>query len=159
MICHASFNSPIGFLTVFEDGGVIVAVESGRAPDASASSALLRAVGAALDRYFDALPEPFDFPLLPAPTPFQQRVRAAMRAIPFGRTRTYADLARELGSAPRAIGTACARNPLPILVPCHRVIGSDGGLHGFSFPGGVDTKRDLLRLEGHPFQSLFPEEK
>ena len=81
-----------------------------------------------------------------------------MRAIPYGETRTYADLARDLGTAPRAVGTACARNPLPILVPCHRVVGTDRELHGFSFPGGIDTKRSLLILEGAYSDLLNPEE-
>ena len=157
-MAHFTCNTPIGFLTLFESDGALVAVESGRCPDSGPPTPLLRDAADAVSRYFDGSPESFDFPFIPAATPFQMRVRDAMRAIPYGETRTYADLARDLGSAPRAVGTACARNPLPILVPCHRVVGTDRKLHGFSFPGGIDTKRALLILEGAYSDLLNPEE-
>jgi methylated-DNA-[protein]-cysteine S-methyltransferase len=83
-----------------------------------------------------------------APTPFVGRVMAEMSAIPYGETRTYGDIADALDSAPVAVGQACGRNPVPIVVPCHRVVGSDGGLHGYSAPGGVALKRRLLEHEG-----------
>jgi methylated-DNA-[protein]-cysteine S-methyltransferase len=83
-----------------------------------------------------------------APTAFVGEVMAAMRAIPYGETRTYGDLAAELDSAAVAVGQACGANPVPIVVPCHRVVGSDGGLHGYSAPGGVALKRRLLEHEG-----------
>lgn len=71
-----------------------------------------------------------------------------MAEIPYGATRSYGALARELGLSARSVGRACARNPLPILLPCHRVVGSDGELGGYSGGGGVETKRKLLQLEG-----------
>ncbi len=71
-----------------------------------------------------------------------------MAAIPYGQTRTYKAIAQELSSGPRAVGGACGRNPLPILIPCHRVLGSSGKLGGYSGGGGIETKRALLRLEG-----------
>lgn len=74
-------------------------------------------------------------------------VMAAMSEIAFGETRTYGELAADLGTAPIAVGQACGRNPVPIVVPCHRVVGSDGSLHGYSAGDGVDTKRKLLDLE------------
>lgn len=74
-------------------------------------------------------------------------VMAAMSEIPFGETRTYGELAADLGTAPIAVGQACGRNPVPIVVPCHRVVGSDGSLHGYSAGDGVHTKRQLLDLE------------
>ncbi|HSV28519.1 MAG TPA: MGMT family protein, partial [Candidatus Omnitrophota bacterium] len=83
----------------------------------------------------------------PMGTPFQMKVWAALAAIPYGKTRTYGDLALEFGTAPRALGGACGRNPLPILVPCHRVLATNRTLGGYSGMDGVETKEFLLRLE------------
>ncbi len=101
-----------------------------------------------LQRYFEGKAVAFDEPLdMRWLTPFQRRVYTLTRAIPRGATRTYSDLAREVGSpgAARAVGQCMARNPWPILVPCHRVVGSDGGLTGFG--GGLEMKRWLLEME------------
>lgn len=73
---------------------------------------------------------------------------ASIAGIPFGKVRTYGDLARELETGPRALGTACGRNPIPIIIPCHRVLGTNGSLGGYSGMDGIDTKRALLKLEG-----------
>ena len=102
-----------------------------------------------LDEYFAGKRRSFDLPLAPRGTAFQLRVWEALRAIPWGATWSYADLARHLGQprAVRAVGGANGRNPLPIVVPCHRVIGADGSLTGFG--GGLETKSRLLALEGH----------
>jgi methylated-DNA-[protein]-cysteine S-methyltransferase len=92
----------------------------------------------------------FDLPTRTQGTPFQKRVWAQIRTIPLGETRTYGEIAQALQNAPRAVGGACGANPLPILVPCHRVIASDGGLGGFArMRGGflLDTKRWLLQHE------------
>lgn len=85
-----------------------------------------------------------------AMTPFQQAVLRVVAAIPYGRKSTYGDVAAELGKpgAVRAVGRANATNPMPIVIPCHRVLGADGKLHGYSAPGGLETKAWLLRLEG-----------
>ncbi|ELZ07968.1 MULTISPECIES: methylated-DNA--[protein]-cysteine S-methyltransferase [Natrialba] len=87
-------------------------------------------------------------------------VMAAMMAIPYGETRTYGDLAADLGTSPVAVGQACGRNPVPIVVPCHRVVGSDGALTGYSAADGVATKRRLLELEAResdgPVQTRLP---
>jgi methylated-DNA-[protein]-cysteine S-methyltransferase len=90
--------------------------------------------------------------------PFEREVLAALRRIPAGEVRTYRDIARGLGEpgAARAVGTACARNPLPLLIPCHRVVRTDGGLGGYSLRGGVPLKRRLLKDEG-ALTSLFDE--
>jgi methylated-DNA-[protein]-cysteine S-methyltransferase len=88
----------------------------------------------------------FSLALAPHGTPFQQRVWAALRAIPFGETRSYGDLARALRSSPRAVGRANATNPVCLIVPCHRVIGTDGSLTGYAF--GEQIKRRLLEHEG-----------
>lgn len=109
---------------------------------------LLREAARQLDRHFGASGQPFDLPLdLSAGTAFQQTVWRALLAIPLGRTCSYQALAQQIGRplAVRAVGTAIGRNPLSIVVPCHRVLGSDGGLSGYA--GGLDRKRALLRLE------------
>ncbi len=95
-------------------------------------------------RVFDV---PIDWNLLP---PFQRAVLQATAAIPYGQTRTYSDLAAAIGrpGAARAVGRAEARNPLPLIIPCHRVIGRDGKLHGYSMADGLKTKEWLLKLEG-----------
>ena len=85
-------------------------------------------------------------PLAPEGTPFRQRVWAALLAIPFGETVTYGELARLLGTSPRAVGNAVGHNPVSILIPCHRVLGADGSLTGYA--GGPERKRALLELEG-----------
>ncbi len=83
-------------------------------------------------------------------TPFQKMVLEVVSRIEYGRTQTYSEIARQIGKpkAVRAVGRANATNPIPIMIPCHRVLGSDGRLHGYSAPGGVETKARLLRLEG-----------
>ena len=101
-----------------------------------------------LNEYFAREREVFSIPLRPAGTPFQLRVWKALEEIPYGHTRTYLDIARALGvpAAVRAVGAANGRNPLPIFVPCHRVIGTSGSLTGYG--GGLEVKLELLRLEG-----------
>jgi methylated-DNA-[protein]-cysteine S-methyltransferase len=96
--------------------------------------------------YFAGKRRDFNLPLAPVGTEFQQRVWTALRAIPFGETRSYGELARALGSSPRAVGRANATNPICLVVPCHRVIGADGSLTGFAF--GEEIKRRLLEHEG-----------
>jgi methylated-DNA-[protein]-cysteine S-methyltransferase len=100
-----------------------------------------------LSEYFDGERDEFDVPLAMTGTPFQRRVWQALQRIPYGETTTYGELARRLGrpSASRAVGLANGRNPIAVIVPCHRVIGSDGSLTGYG--GGVERKRLLLELE------------
>jgi methylated-DNA-[protein]-cysteine S-methyltransferase len=101
-----------------------------------------------LSEYFARTRTTFDLPLDPSGTAFQRRVWDALRAIPYGTTTSYGELARRLGdaSATRAVGAANGKNPIPIIVPCHRVVGSRGELTGFG--GGLDRKRWLLEHEG-----------
>jgi methylated-DNA-[protein]-cysteine S-methyltransferase len=103
---------------------------------------------AQLDQYFHCTRRDFQLPLAPRGTAFQLAVWAALRGIPYGETVSYGELARRLGlaSGARAVGHANGANPLPIIVPCHRVIGADGSLTGFG--GGLSIKRALLSLEG-----------
>lgn len=100
-----------------------------------------------LEEYFAGDRTTFDLELSPTGTPFQLAVLDALQAIPFGQTRTYAEVAAAIGrpKAVRAVGAANGRNPLPIVIPCHRVIGTNGSLTGFG--GGIETKRFLLALE------------
>ena len=98
-----------------------------------------------VDEYFAGKRRAFDLPLAPRGTPRQRRVWAALAAIPFGGTRSYGELAKELGTSPRAVGRANATNPISLIVPCHRVIGADGSLTGYG--GGLWRKEALLKLE------------
>lgn len=111
---------------------------------------VLRETARQLDAYFARELRDFDLPLILKGTPFQVRAWEALRLIPYGATRSYAEQARAIGSpaAVRAVGTANGRNPIPIVVPCHRVIGSNGRLTGFG--GGLPLKRWLLDLETNP---------
>lgn len=138
------YHSPLGPIAVAEADGVITALTwSGRTTEVSP---LLREACAQLDDYFHGKRQAFDLPL-DMGAGFQGQVRRAMAAIPFGKTRTYGDLAREIGMPAQAVGQACGANPIPILIPCHRVLGAKG-LGGFSAKGGVETKVALLRIEG-----------
>lgn len=109
--------------------------------------ALFRTVVAQLHDYFAGERTAFDIPLAPAGTPFQHDVWSAIAGVPFGATITYAELARRCGrpSASRAAGAATGRNPLTLIIPCHRIVGRDGALTGYA--GGLDRKRALLALE------------
>ncbi len=100
-----------------------------------------------LGEYFDGKRQDFDLSLQPCGTPFQLEVLEALQGIPYGETRSYSDIAEQIGRprAVRAVGAANGRNPLPIVIPCHRVIGANGSLTGFG--GGVETKKSLLDLE------------
>ena len=141
-----STDSPVGRLTIREDKGAIVAIgwhDGGQ----DRPTPLLEEAVRQLRAYFQGHRKSFDLPLKPAGTRFQQRVWQAMRDIPPGTTRSYGDLARAVGSAPRAIGQAVARNPIPIVIPCHRVL-AKGGPGGYSGGEGLPTKRSLLALEG-----------
>ena len=110
--------------------------------------AVLQQAQRQLDAYFAGRRQGFDLPLAPQGTAFQRQVWWELANIPFGRTISYAELARRVGrpTAMRAVGAANGRNPIPIVLPCHRVIGADGSLTGFG--GGLPTKQFLLRLEG-----------
>jgi methylated-DNA-[protein]-cysteine S-methyltransferase len=153
-----SLHTPIGDLTVSEEAACIVALDWGWGRDQTETPLLVRARDQ-LHAYFDGSAVTFDLPLAPAGTAYRQRVWAALRRIPLGEVRTYADIAREAGGGPRSVGGANASNPIPILIPCHRVVAT-GGLGGYSGGDGLDTKRALLDLEAratsdHSLQSLM----
>jgi methylated-DNA-[protein]-cysteine S-methyltransferase len=141
-----SLHSPVGDLTIAEDNGEIVALEWGWGSLQDATPLLKRAK-AALDAYFDTGILPDDLPLNPRGTPYRQRVWQALRAIPPGQTRTYLEISRAAGGSARSVGGANAANPIPIFIPCHRVVGT-GTFGGYSGGDGLHTKRALLKLEG-----------
>ena len=144
-MAQLSLHSPVGDLTLSEEDGFLVAVDWGWGRDQTRSPALLYAVSQ-MHRYFDGKLHSFDLPLHPAGSIYRRQVWAAARHIPFGATWTYARLAAEAGSSARAVGGAMAANPLPIVVPCHRVVAASG-LGGYSGGDGATTKRALLEME------------
>lgn len=111
------------------------------------SDALLQEAAAQLIAYAAGRLTAFDLPLAPAGGPLQQAVMKEMRAIPFGETRTYGEIAAAVGAPAQAVGQCCGANPIPVIIPCHRITGT-GRLGGFSAPGGVESKVKLLRHEG-----------
>lgn len=144
---HASLNSSFGLLTVFEEAGALAALEWGRAPEGEMTALLAEAIEQ-LQAYFDGRLRAFSLPLHEGESTFQRRVWSRLRDIRYGEVESYGSLAISLGTSPRALARACAVNPLPIFVPCHRVIAARGCLGGYSGGDGPDTKLALLRLEG-----------
>ncbi len=145
MTRQAAFDGPLGRLVLTEEGGVITRLSWGGAAVADTSD-LLDEACRQIGEYFDRSRRSFDLPL-DWGSGLNAEVRHAMAAIPFGETRTYGDLARELGAPAQVIGQACGANPIPILIPCHRIL-SATGLGGFSAHGGIETKIALLKHEG-----------
>lgn len=141
----AAFLSPVGRLVLTEEDGRLTRLSWSEEP-AEDASPLLDEARAQLAAYFDRRLTRFDLPL-DLGEGRQALFVKALRSIPFGETRRYGDVGRALGISALAVGRACGRNPLPVLVPCHRVLGATG-LGGFSAPGGIETKVALLRHEG-----------
>lgn len=152
-----SLHSPIGDLSVAEEDGAIVSLDWGWGSEQSTSPLLLEAKRQ-IDAYFDGELREFSLPLAPVGTAFQRSLWTALSDIPYAETITYGTLAAGLHTSPRAAGMACGANPIPLIIPCHRVTGAGGQLGGYSGEGGTDTKVALLRLEGAPgFEpDLFP---
>jgi len=153
-------DSPVGRLLLVGDGARLIRLhfQSGPQPLAPGKQwieqpASFEAVTAQLSEYFQGRRRTFDLPLAPRGTEFQRRVWMALREIPYAETISYGELARRIGkpNASRAVGLANGANPLPVIVPCHRVIGADGTLTGFG--GGLAVKRKLLALESEAPQS------
>lgn len=141
-----SVDTQFGALTLTEEDGALVAVDWATVarPDATA---LLKEAAAQVRAYDAGELEQFDLPLSIRGSAFQVAVCEAMLAIPFGHTRTYGEIAQDLNARAQAVGGACGGNPIPVIIPCHRVMGARG-LTGFSGKGGVETKVALLRHEG-----------
>lgn len=146
---YAFYDSPIGLLAIraTEEAVTEVVLLSEEERGMSLENRLTRKCRKELGEYFQGKREAFDLPLAPRGTPFQRKVWAAVREIPYGTTRTYGDIAKKTGNpkAYRAVGMANRENPILILIPCHRVIGSDGSLTGYA--AGLGNKKYLLELE------------
>ena len=150
-LVYRLISTPIGTLRLLSDGQALVRIEfeNQHGNDGiEGGDPVLDAASEQLLEYLGGARRQFDLPLAPVGTAFQLRVWDALLKIPFGELRNYRDIAAQLGNsgAVRAVGSANGRNPIPIVVPCHRVVGSDGRLAGYA--GGVDLKRRLLTLEG-----------
>jgi len=144
---HLSLESPVGPLTVWGDGRAVRRVDWLRRADSADAGEVLKGARLQLSEYFAGERRAFDLPLRVEGSDFQRAVCDRMTAIPFGETVTYGEIAAELGQSAQAVGNACGGNPIPVIIPCHRVLGATG-LGGFSGKGGVETKVALLRLEG-----------
>jgi len=144
-----TMDSPVGHLTLCGTDAALTGLSFGveKSDVADAPAPFLERAAGELTEYFAKKRRTFDLPLAPEGTKFQKKVWAALCAIPFGETRTYGQIAAALGNpkAARAVGMACNRNPIGIIVPCHRVVGADGALTGYA--GGLPVKAALLRLE------------
>ncbi|MEQ8927974.1 MAG: methylated-DNA--[protein]-cysteine S-methyltransferase [Fulvivirga sp.] len=142
------YSSPIGNLLISADSESIIAIEFDERVEKPNPSAITKKCAFQLDEYFSGQREMFDLPLNPKGTAFQKSVWSALKLIPFGKSISYSDLAIAIGDIKtiRAAGTANGKNRIPIIIPCHRVIGKDGSMVGFS--GGVWRKEWLLKHEG-----------
>jgi len=160
---YKEIASPVGTLKLVASSDALVAVLWKRerrnrvkldAMTSAPQQPILLAAERQLAEYFAGARTEFDLPLQPDGSEFQKKVWQALREIPFGQTRSYLDLAKAVGSskAARAVGAANGKNPLSIIVPCHRVVGSNGSLTGFA--GGLETKAALLALEARPIASM-----
>jgi len=157
VVYFLEYGSPLGRLLLLSDGEALTGLwMDAAAPEGAAPGGELPVLRKAvnwLDRYFQGGDPAVDFPLAPAGTSFQKKVWDILLTIKKGQTRTYGDIAREIAPAlgketmsAQAVGGAVGRNPISILIPCHRVVGADGGLTGYA--GGLERKRWLLRHEG-----------
>ena len=141
-----AIDTPVGRLGIAERDGKIVRVSWSAAPEGEATPPLDEAARQ-MAAYFAGELQEFDLPLDPGGDALERGVFAAMRAIPYGETRAYGDIASELGTYGQPVGQACGANPIPVIIPCHRVL-SATGLGGYSGAGGIETKIALLKLEG-----------
>lgn len=146
----AGLETWLGCLTLREENEAITELHWNETAS-QAETPLLREACGQLSAYLTGDLKEFDLPLAPKGGALHQAVFKAMLAIPYGQTRTYGDLARELETYGQPIGQACGANPIPVIIPCHRIL-SANGLGGYSGAGGLDTKIALLKLEGgYPF--------
>ena len=146
-ILERTAETPVGRLLLRADAIGLVEIRFGAREIRTAETEILMRAERELRAYFSGELREFDVPLHPSGTEFRMRVWNELRAVPYGTTVTYGELARRIGqpNAARAVGMANHANPLPIIVPCHRVIGADGSLTGYA--GGLEIKRKLLEVE------------
>ena len=147
MTAKQLYSSPLGILEVECDGAALTALRFTIAADAAVSTNIPADIQRWLDCYFSGIRPDYVPPLKLQGTAFQQRVWSELLAIPYGRTTTYGEIARRIGCrSAQAVGQAVGRNPIAVVVPCHRVVGADGTLTGYAY--GLELKRRLLELEG-----------
>ncbi|WP_174254898.1 methylated-DNA--[protein]-cysteine S-methyltransferase [Acidisphaera sp. S103] len=147
-----SLHTPVGDITVFEEDGAIVSLDWGWVPD-QASSPVLDRARSQLHAYFDGDLKEFDLPLAPAGTAYRRGVWQALCGIPYGETCSYQDIAAKAGGSARSVGQANGHNPIPLIIPCHRVVAATH-IGGYSGGDGLPTKRWLLALE-NPHRTLL----
>jgi len=150
MVLYASYSSPFGTIEIGHEDGIIVAIRRSCQPLHHNPSTVSDLANMQLQEYFAGKRQAFDLPIEPRGTPFQKAVWSCLLQIPYGEVRSYGQIAAAMGKpkACRAVGMACNRNPLWIVIPCHRVVGSNNALTGYA--GGLDMKQRLLALEQHP---------
>lgn len=142
-----SMRSPVGMLVITEEDGKIAALGWSRRRRKD-DTPLLRRARKELEEYFAGKRKAFYLPLAPEGTPYMRHIWAIMRNIEYGTTLSYGELAVLAESHPRVVGQACAKNPIPVIIPCHRVLAANEALGGYSGGRGRETKAALLRLEG-----------
>ncbi|MEM7439118.1 MAG: methylated-DNA--[protein]-cysteine S-methyltransferase [Pseudomonadota bacterium] len=142
----AALLTPVGCLALVESQGAITRLLWDGENSGARSDVLKRGIDQ-LEAYFARELDTFDLPLNPGGSDFQRSVYDQMLAIPLGETRTYGQIAEAVGQPPQPVGQACGSNPIPVIIPCHRVVGADN-IGGFSGDGGVEMKVQLLRHEG-----------
>jgi methylated-DNA-[protein]-cysteine S-methyltransferase len=159
MTSSLTMDSPLGPLTITASNQTITAVTIGPSPSSKhsvnpADADVLGNAASQLGEYFEGARTTFDLPLSWSGTRFQEAIWRTLASIPFGEKLTYDQLGQKagLGRAPRAVGGAVGRNPIPIIVPCHRVLGASGTITGYSAGEGIPTKEKLLRHEGIEFR-------
>ena len=141
------FKSMIGNIEVVSSNERIISIHRSRKKPTKTKDKLLLRAALQINQYLARRRRSLSFPTKQMGTKFQNRVWNYLQRIPYGRTTTYGDIARKLRTSPRAVGGALGRNNLMMTVPCHRVVGSDGKLTGFTSVGGLSTKRNLLNIE------------
>jgi methylated-DNA-[protein]-cysteine S-methyltransferase len=144
---HLSFDSPVGPLTITERDSALIKLDWSREANSEVSPLLVE-TRRQLQAYFAGKITSFDLPVAPVGTQHQQKVWRAMQNIPYGGHQSYGAMSATIGSSARAVGTACGRNPIAIIIPCHRVLAAGGKIGGYSGGSGTATKRYLLSLEG-----------
>ena len=149
---HLSLHTPIGDITVFEEDGAIVSLDWGWVRE-QARSAVLDRGQQQIEAYFDGELTDFDLPLAPVGTAYRLEVWRALCEIPYGETRSYLDIAHKVGGSARSVGQANGHNPIPLIIPCHRVVAATH-IGGYSGGEGLLTKRWLLALES-PTRTLL----
>ncbi len=150
-----SFATPLGAILIVAEQDALTELHWRATSDNEPTTGLLRQARQQILAYFSGERRAFDLPLAPRGTGFQRRLWQRLGEIGYGQTVSYGEVAHWLDSGPRAVGGACGKNPLPLLIPCHRVLAAGGRLGGYSGGRGLDTKRFLLSLEGAEFAACF----